>query len=306
MSIMRCAAGKLPRNKPDLLNFIAPRRRLIAERCAVMPLKHGLEISPNFAPLVVRGEAKMVYCDRLSTAELQSREKDNQGRLALGVEVEEMDFVWEDGKALDSYFDADETFDFVVSSHVMEHVPNFLGFLAQQFRVCKVDGVVCFVLPDVRLTGEYFRPLTTPGQLIEALVLNRDKPSPGMVYEATYHNFHWTGLENLKAKHVLETKRGYTTATAAEFAWKSVDQYIDVHCWSFTYSTFRDVLTEVRDAGFLDCEIVAIDQIAEEIVCTLKPNRERSVRQGEPLRQEIKELERRLSELRSQLSATAK
>jgi SAM-dependent methyltransferase len=304
MSITSAAAGKLPRNVAETLEFIAPRRRLIAERCAVTPTKRGLEISPNWAPVVVRGEAQMVYCDRLSTEELQSREKDNQGRIGFKCDVEEMDFVWKDGTLLPSYFEDDEKFDFVVSSHVMEHVPNFLGFLAQQFRVCKNDGVVCFVVPDVRLSGEHFRPLTTPGQLIDALLVNRDKPSPGMVYEATYHIFDWPGLENLKAKHVLETKRGYTTAQAAEFARVAVETYIDVHCWSFTYATFEDVFTEVRDAGFLDFEIVAIDQIAEEIVCTLKPNRGQSGGPVETLRREIEELESRLTHLKSQLRAT--
>lgn len=305
MSIMSAAASKTPRNSASTLEFIAPRRRLVAERCAVSPAKHGLEISPNWAPVVVRGEAKMVYCDRLSTEELQSREKDNQGRIGFRAEVEEMDFVWKDGTTLPSYFQDDEKFDFVVSSHVMEHVPNFLGFLAQQFRVCKDDGFVCFVVPDVRLSGEHFRPLTTPGQLIDALLVDRDKPSPGMVYEATYHIFDWPGLENLKAKHVLETKRGYTTAQAAEFARLAVEQYIDVHCWSFTHATFEDVFREVRDAGFLDFEIVAIDQIAEEIVCTLKPNRGRRGGTGDSLRHEIEDLERRLTELRSQLQAAA-
>jgi SAM-dependent methyltransferase len=305
MSIMSAAAGKMPRNVATALEFIAPRRRLVAERCEVTPAKHGLEISPLFAQLVVRGEAQMVYCDRLSTEDLQSREKDNQGRIGLKCEVEEMDFVWKDGTLLPAYFGDDEKFDFVVSSHVMEHVPNFLGFLAQQFQICKDDGVVCFVVPDVKLTGKYFQPLTTPAQLIDVLLVNRDKPSPGMVYEATYHIFEWPGLENLRAKHVLETQRGYTTAQAAEFARVAVERYIDVHCWSFTYSTFEDVFAEVRDAGFLDFEIVAIDQIAAEIVCTLKPNRARSGSRMQALRHEIKELESRLTHLKSQLQASA-
>lgn len=244
----------------------------------------------------------MVYCDRLSTEELQAREKGNEGRIRFGAEVEEIDFIWKDGTTLPSYFGDDEKFDFVISSHVMEHVPNLLGFLDQQFQICKDDGVVSFVVPDVRLSGEYFRPLTTPGQLIDAFLMNLDKPSPGMVYEASYHIFEWPGQKNFTAKHVLETKRGYTTAQAASFARAAVNKYIDVHCWSFTHPTFEDVFMEVRDAGFLDFDIVAIDQIAAEIVCTLKPNRGRRS-PAESLQHEIQDLERRLAELRSQLRA---
>jgi SAM-dependent methyltransferase len=284
------------------LEFIAPRRRLIAERCIVGPSKVGLEISPNWAPLVLRGEAKMVYCDRLSTEELEFREKDNKGRIEFRAAVEEMDFVWSDGTALPSYFSDDEKFDFVVSSHVMEHVPNLLGFLQQQRQVCKDDGIICFVVPDVRLSGEHFRPLTTPAQLIEAFVLNRDKPSPGMVYEASYHIFDWPGLANLKAKHVRETKRGYTTEQAMEFARHAVNNYVDVHCWSFTYAAMEDLFGELKEAGCFDFEVVAVDQIAEEIVCTLRPSRPAAGGgEREAVHREIRQLEARLAELKLQV-----
>ena len=298
------AGDKKPRNTAACLEFIAPRRRLIAERCRVSPEKCGLEISPNWAPLVLRGEAKMVYCDRLSTAELEGRERDNKGRVDFHAVVEEMDFVWKDGTPLPSYFNANEKFDFVVSSHVMEHVPNLLGFLQQQRQVCKDEGIICFVVPDVRLSGEHFRPLTTPAQLIEAFLLNRDKPSPGMVYEASYHIFDWPGLANLKARHVLETKRGYTTEQAMEFARYALDNYVDVHCWSFTHAGMEDLFRELKEAGCFDFDVLAVDQIAEEIVCTLRPSRPASGGyKDDSVSCEIRELEARLAELKSRVQA---
>jgi len=301
-SLMQLAVQKKPRNTAAGLEFIGPRRRLIAERCDVNPNKYGLEISPNWAPLVLRGEAQMVYCDRLSTAELESREKENKGRIDLHAVVEEMDFIWKDGTSLPTYFSANEKFDFVVSSHVMEHVPNLLGFLQQQRQVCKDEGIISFVVPDVRLSGEYFRPLTTPAQLIEAYLLNRDKPSPGMVYEASYHIFDWPGLSNLKARHVLETKRGYTTEQAMEFARYAVNNYVDVHCWSFTHATMADVLRELKESGCFDFDVVAIDQIAEEIVCTLRPSRPGSGGlEDESISREIRQLEARVAELKSRM-----
>lgn len=302
MSLIATSSNKRAKNSLAVLEFIGERRRLMHQHCCVSPSKLGLEISPNWAPLVLRNEAHVVYCDRLTTEQLVEREKGNSSRIHYGAEVEDMDFIWKDGTKLASYFSPHEKFDFIVSSHVLEHVPNFIGFIDQQRAILKDDGYIGFVLPDVRRSGEYFRPLTTPAQLIDALIIDRTMPSPGMVYEATYHIFDWPGEQNFRAKSINETKRGYTDKQAVEFARISAQEYIDVHCWAFTYATFRDVLAEVSSVGLFDYDVAFLGQHAEEIICVLQPKHAHAGAQRGEAGRHIAALEAEISRLQEQLA----
>ena len=60
----------------------------------------------------------------------------------------------------------DGKLDFVVASHVLEHVADPLGLLDDMHRVLQPDGVALILLPDRRLTFDSGRPATR----IEALV----------------------------------------------------------------------------------------------------------------------------------------
>jgi len=50
----------------------------------------------------------------------------------------------------------DDSFDFVYSKSVLEHVVNGDNFLAESFRVLKPGGVVVFLTPDWRSQCKYF------------------------------------------------------------------------------------------------------------------------------------------------------
>ena len=55
----------------------------------------------------------------------------------------------------------DATLDFVVASHVLEHVADPVGLLDDIHRVLRLDGVALILLPDRRLTFDAGRPPTT-------------------------------------------------------------------------------------------------------------------------------------------------
>lgn len=55
----------------------------------------------------------------------------------------------------------DETFDFVIFSHVIEHLANPIQAIESLFRVTKYGGMVLLVVPDKRFTFDKDRALTT-------------------------------------------------------------------------------------------------------------------------------------------------
>ena len=95
--------------------------------------KKGLEISPLFAPLILKDEGDVMYCDYIDYESLKNRENNNQGRIDCGLEVQPIDFVWPPEKALKDCTNV--KFDYIVSSHVLEHVPNFIGYIHEMKSV---------------------------------------------------------------------------------------------------------------------------------------------------------------------------
>jgi SAM-dependent methyltransferase len=60
---------------------------------------------------------------------------------------------------------ADGSFDFVLSSHCLEHLANPLAALREWLRVCRDGGHLVLVLPNPRHTFDHRRPITTLSHL---------------------------------------------------------------------------------------------------------------------------------------------
>src|SRR5260221_3637160 len=125
-------------------------RRRMVHRYLPLDTGFGLEIAPNWAPIVTKSEGDVLYCDYLTYEQLLERERTNPGRVEHGLRVQRLDFVWELGKTLEECATSIPKFDYVVSCHVFEHVPNFLEYLYQARAVLNDDGVIAMVLPDIR------------------------------------------------------------------------------------------------------------------------------------------------------------
>jgi SAM-dependent methyltransferase len=70
-------------------------------------------------------------------------------------------------EATDLSFAPAATYDFVLSSHTLEHCANPLKALSEQLRVLKPGGLLVLVLPHMEATFDHRRPLTPLKHLIE-------------------------------------------------------------------------------------------------------------------------------------------
>jgi len=61
----------------------------------------------------------------------------------------------------------DNSLDYVVTSHVLEHVANPVAALAEWYRVLRPGGIVYLVVPDRRFTWDHPRPLTPVSHLLD-------------------------------------------------------------------------------------------------------------------------------------------
>jgi SAM-dependent methyltransferase len=126
-------------------------RRLLAERYFS---GEGLEIGPLHRPAPVPNGVRMTYADSYDHHTLKtlwSPEVDGHDIVPIDVVTDAATLV---------HF-RDESFDFVILSHVLEHLENPIAGLRSALRVLRPAGVLFLALPDRRVTFDSRRPPTT-------------------------------------------------------------------------------------------------------------------------------------------------
>ncbi len=216
----------------------------------------GLEIGPLDKPLVERRAGrKIYYCDYASREFL--REKSSADPNVDVSRIPEIDFVT---TKLHSELFGGMRFDYILASHVVEHVPDILGWLGHLLNVLTAGGRIILAIPDRRYTFDYLRPVSTLGPMLEAQLEQRARPVFAQVYDAF--------SMAVKADQELCWKRPvdpgplepcYTKELALRLARDSRDGggYHDCHCWVFTYESFLEIVAEARETGALDAHVVA-------------------------------------------------
>jgi SAM-dependent methyltransferase len=120
----------------------------------------GIEIGALDFPLRMPPGARVRYIDYLDPDALEQthRQTLSEGRPLIRPDV------IDDGARLAQF--ANESLDFVVANHMLEHVEDPIAALHHQLRVLKPDGVLYLTLPDARHTFDAARPLTSVEHLL--------------------------------------------------------------------------------------------------------------------------------------------
>ena len=141
----------------------------------------GLEIGALMKPIVTRDMGRIEYVDRASTEELR-RWYANQGHVDPS-EVVEVDHVWGSQTLLDCV-GGQRSYDYVVASHVIEHIPDLLGWL-QEIASVLADGGMARALAAAadgaaRRRGDLLQRVLDAETAIEALQVVRQRPQRGV------------------------------------------------------------------------------------------------------------------------------
>ena len=216
----------------------------------------GLEIGPLDKPLVERRAGRRIYyCDYASREFL--REKSSANPNVDIDRIPEIDFVT---TQMHTEVFGGMRFDYILASHVIEHVPDLLGWLGHLLNVLNTGGRIILAVPDRRYTFDYLRPVSTLGPMLEAQFEKRSRPAFGQVYDA----FSKAVKEDTELCWKQPAYPGllepyYTKDFAMRLAKDSRDGdgYHDCHCWVFTYESFLEIVAEAREMGTLDAQVVA-------------------------------------------------
>lgn len=212
----------------------------------VNPQGKGLEVGPSHNPIAPKSKGFDVeIVDHASAEELRLKYRNHGIDLNL---IEEVDYLWK-GQPLQELIGKTGHYDWIIASHVIEHLPDLIIFLKECEKLLTDGGILALVIPDKRYCFDFFTPITTTGNLLDAFHEKRIKPTSGQIFDHVANasiksgSIAW-GIENRgepdKIIHDFEdAKRIWNHSLNSS-------EYVDVHCWRFTPASFRMIMGDLN------------------------------------------------------------
>ncbi|HWX65568.1 MAG TPA: methyltransferase domain-containing protein [Rhodanobacter sp.] len=226
----------------------------------------GLEIGPSFNPTAPKSEGYRVHTvDHMDRAGLMEK---YQGHNVNVAAIEEVDYIWAGGSLAD-LIGAKTHYDWIIASHVVEHLPDLIGFIKDCQKLLRPGGILALAIPDKRFCFDYLRWPSSTGDLIQAHLDSRKMHTPGQIFDAF--------SKIAKLGEAISWERG----RVGEIAFLHADEfgpqmlktyldereYTDIHAWVFTPSSFRLIFHELNEAGLLSInEKAFVDTIGCEFL----------------------------------------
>ena len=205
-----------------------------------------LEIGPFDRPVArefALPGADLEFVDCLSTDELKSRAREIPGRSPDGVP--HISYV-ASGKLAGVIT---RQFDCVVSCHMIEHTPDFIGHMLDVKSLLKPGGAYLFLCPDKRKCFDHFLPETRLPDAVVAYLEQRTRPTLRSVVEhRAFARYDYETTDDPLRKPnmgcweaILNAKQEYESS-----------EYVDVHCWQFTPESLLELIEAIISLGLLD------------------------------------------------------
>ncbi len=206
-------------------------------------LRHsrGLEIGPRDAPLIHKSTGPVLYADYADTETVRAN---LHGTDVDPATVLDIDIVTGGGPLAPLM---PHRVDYAVASHVAEHVPDLLGWLADLHGVLAPNGTLGLAIPDRRFTFDRFRAESTIAEAAEAYLQKYTRPSLRQVFDSA-----WQAVEisvdqawrNDIPERAGPEHRVMRLKPALELVARLHENgaYNDAHCWVFTPASFLELI----------------------------------------------------------------
>ena len=206
----------------------------------------GVEFGPLSRPMALKKNTEIYYIDHCTTEELKAK---YAGDIHAHVDkIVDVDFVSRGEKLADLIGDK-APLDYIIASHVIEHVPDVAGWLLDMHASLTDGGTLYLVVPDKRFTFDLHRRTASLEEVESAYREKRTRPGLRLVLD------HFANVVNVSTWALWEDYSRVNDVPFAhgpeylDLAYKNYleGQYIDIHCWVFTPWSFMELLGEITD-----------------------------------------------------------
>jgi hypothetical protein len=232
----------------------------------------GLEIGPSHNPLLPKSEGYRVeILDHLPAEELRLKYGGNKGVDVSKIET--VDYV-SDGGSMSALIGKESAFDFVVGSHVVEHMTDLLGFLLDCEHLLKDSGDLVLAVPDKRFAFDALRPVTMTGDVLQAHLEGRKRHTPGKVFDEIAYNVLRGGLPGWLPDDSGEVSFAASLGTALELfdSAAQTEKFFDIHAWQFTPSSFRLMIRDLYEIHAIRLQEKSFLSVGGEFYIVLSVN----------------------------------
>lgn len=226
----------------------------------------GLEIGALASPVVTKAQGEVYYVDHADRERLQAKYAHDEHMKSRLDDIVEVDFVLEPGQALSHAVGSKAPYDYVIASHLIEHIPDMVGWLADVSSLLSPGGVLALVVPDKRYSFDINRSVTEISDVVDAHLRHLDRPGYGQAYDFFARALNgvvdraqvWAGTTDYSGMLRQDCEDPFVTA----YHWcrevLGSEQFVDVHCHVFTPSSFLDILEKLARIGLMDFEVSSI------------------------------------------------
>lgn len=232
---------------------LTPRAQLIAAHLNLGGV--GVEYGPLHRCLLPKPECNVMYVD-YADREFLANYYANNPNVDVSL-IPEIDIVTK-GESLEKFL-PEKYLDYVLASHVMEHVPDFLGWLESNLLLLKVGGRIAIAFPDKRYCFDIKRRPTYLSDILCAYLEKRTRPTFLQVCDHFWNHSNvtaisaWDGTVNASNAEYTYSREGAFAIMKSKLNSK---EYTDCHCWVFDDEQFMQTMEELKKYSKVKYEII--------------------------------------------------
>jgi predicted SAM-dependent methyltransferase len=219
----------------------------------------GIEIGASFNPLAPKKDGWNIV-----TVDYATREELKQIYSYANVafeKIEEVDVIWKGGSLSEAVLAKypDQKFDYIIASHVIEHIPNLVSFFQDFEKLLKEDGVGILIVPDKRYTFDYLKQISTTADVVEAYI-RKHTVHPLSTAFKTYFSGVYNGSRSIWGKNAVIQYQDLNFIMPLQQAYETLkdypeEQYVDYHRWIFTENSFVLMIKELHHLDLIRMDI---------------------------------------------------
>jgi SAM-dependent methyltransferase len=239
---------------PNFKRKFATRRSKLLEGIRLEKTT-GVEIGALCRPFIQREDGPVIYVDYADTESLRQRYANDP--MVDVNRIVDVDAIWGQNTLIDAV--NGQYVDYVVASHVVEHVPDLITWLREIASILKPTGEVRLIVPDKRFTFDYFRRESSLADVLLSYIVGARIPQPHSILDFALNAANVDAAVAWQRKiSVEEVPHGHTLEGAMALAKDAIENgvYHDIHCWTFTPASFAQLFGDLARAGLIDfaCE----------------------------------------------------